>query len=152
MEKLSRINAFRDRKTRVSSTFLIKLKFWGYRCKSGNAIFAWRVTWNYAYSPFNTFVFGSSFWFTFRKYFLPGFKRKCLEFKNIWFSNFDQTLTFPGVARKLTQKTVGPIGSFVWSIVNLYHLISLSNVGTLILRINQNYPGRTWPHGISNRN
>ena len=33
---------------------MIKLKFWGYRCKSGNAIFARRVTWNYAYSPFNT--------------------------------------------------------------------------------------------------
>ena len=25
----------------------------GYHCKSGITIFAWKVTWNYAYSPFN---------------------------------------------------------------------------------------------------
>ena len=28
--------------------------FKGYRCESGIAIFAWRITWNYAYSPFKT--------------------------------------------------------------------------------------------------
>ena len=32
--------------------FLIRLRFQGYRCKSGIAIFAWTVTWVYAYSPF----------------------------------------------------------------------------------------------------
>ena len=31
---------------------LIRLRFQGYRVKSGIGIFAWRVTWNYAYSPF----------------------------------------------------------------------------------------------------
>ena len=29
-------------------------RFKGYRCESGTAIFAWRITWNYAYSPFKT--------------------------------------------------------------------------------------------------
>ena len=28
----------------------------GFSAKSGIAIFAWRVTWNYAYSPFNLFI------------------------------------------------------------------------------------------------
>ena len=37
----------------VSSTFRIKLRFQGYRCKSGIVIFPWRVTLNYANSPFN---------------------------------------------------------------------------------------------------
>ena len=32
----------------------IRLRFQGYRCKSGNATFAWRVTWNYVCSPYNT--------------------------------------------------------------------------------------------------
>ena len=32
----------------------IRLRFQGYRCESGIAIFAWRVIWDYAYSPFNT--------------------------------------------------------------------------------------------------
>ena len=30
----------------------IRLRFQGYRCKSGIVIFAFRVTWNYAYSPY----------------------------------------------------------------------------------------------------
>ena len=29
------------------------LSFQGYRCKWGIALLAWKVTWNYAYSPFN---------------------------------------------------------------------------------------------------
>ena len=29
------------------------LSFQGYRCKWGIALFAWKVTWNYAYSSFN---------------------------------------------------------------------------------------------------
>ena len=33
------------------------LKFQEYRCKSKVAIFAWRVTWNYAYSPFKFVIF-----------------------------------------------------------------------------------------------
>ena len=32
--------------------YLITQSFKGYRCKSGIALFVWRVTWNYAYSPF----------------------------------------------------------------------------------------------------
>ena len=48
-----KINTFQVRKTTVSSTFFTRLRFQGYRNKSGVAIFAWRVTLNYAYSPFN---------------------------------------------------------------------------------------------------
>ena len=40
-------------KTKLSSTFLIRLSFQGYRYKWGFALFEWKVTWNYAYSPFN---------------------------------------------------------------------------------------------------
>ena len=43
---------FRVRTTTVASTFFIRLRFQGYRCESGIAIFAWRVTYNYAYSLF----------------------------------------------------------------------------------------------------
>ena len=50
MEKLAEINIFRDRK--ISVYLLIRLRFQGYRCKSGIVIFALRVTWNYAYSPY----------------------------------------------------------------------------------------------------
>ena len=42
----------------VSSTCLIRLRFQGNRCKSGISIYAWRFSWNYAYSPFKQF-----FWF-----------------------------------------------------------------------------------------
>ena len=34
----------------ISNLYLIRQSFQGFRCKSGIAIFAWRVTWNYAYS------------------------------------------------------------------------------------------------------
>ena len=51
--EIHRNKYFRVRKT----TFLIKFQL--YRCKSGNVIFIWRVTWNYAYTPFNT-----NFYFT----------------------------------------------------------------------------------------
>ena len=37
----------------MSISYLIRQSFPGYRCKSDVAIFAWRVTCNYAYSPFN---------------------------------------------------------------------------------------------------
>ena len=37
MKKLTEINTFRIRKTKVSSIFLIGLRFLGYRCKSGVA-------------------------------------------------------------------------------------------------------------------
>ena len=50
MEKFIAINTFRVRRTTLSFTFLIRSRFQWYRCKSG---FAWRVTLNYAYSPFN---------------------------------------------------------------------------------------------------
>ena len=42
MEKLAEINSFRVRKTTVSSTFLIRLRFQVYRCKSGIVILAYR--------------------------------------------------------------------------------------------------------------
>ena len=31
---------------------MVSSRFQGYCCESGIALFAWRVTWNYAYSPF----------------------------------------------------------------------------------------------------
>ena len=37
----------------ISSTLLIKVGFQGYLSELGIATFPWRVTWNYAYSPFN---------------------------------------------------------------------------------------------------
>ena len=52
MEKLSELNTFWVKKTTVFFTFLIRLKFQGYRCKSNIDIFVLSVTWNYAYSPF----------------------------------------------------------------------------------------------------
>ena len=47
----------KNRKTTISSTFLIRLRFQWYRCESGIAIFAWRVAWNYANSPFKSSIF-----------------------------------------------------------------------------------------------
>jgi len=38
---------------RFMSHFEIRERFQGYRCESGFAILAWRVSWNYTYSPFN---------------------------------------------------------------------------------------------------
>ena len=38
----------------TSKSFLIRHSYWGYRCKSDIATYAWRVTWNYAYSSFNS--------------------------------------------------------------------------------------------------
>ena len=49
MEKFSEITTFWVRKNMLSFTFLIRLGFQGYRCKSGIAIFALRL-----YSPLNT--------------------------------------------------------------------------------------------------
>ena len=42
----------RNPRVTVSSTILIRLRFYRYRCKLRIVIFAWRITWNYAYSPF----------------------------------------------------------------------------------------------------
>ena len=38
---------------RLKGARKIKKKFQWYRCESGIAIFAWKVTLNYAYSPLN---------------------------------------------------------------------------------------------------
>ena len=51
--EIHRTKLLRVRKTKLSSTFLIELSFQWYRCNLGIAIFACKVTWNYAYSPFN---------------------------------------------------------------------------------------------------
>ena len=45
------------KKTTISSTFLIRSRFQGYRCEWWIAILARRFKWNYAYSPFNWQVF-----------------------------------------------------------------------------------------------
>ena len=44
---------FKETKTFISYSYLIRQRFQGYRFKSGIAIFSWRITLNYAYSPFN---------------------------------------------------------------------------------------------------
>ena len=49
MEKLAKVNTFPGRKRHFLPHFL-SIK--GYRCESDIVIFAWRVTWNYVYSPF----------------------------------------------------------------------------------------------------
>ena len=48
----------RQKESTVYFTILINLRFQGYRCKSGIAIFKWRVTWNYAYSSLKSQVLG----------------------------------------------------------------------------------------------
>ena len=44
-----------SRETAIENISLNKQKHGNleYHCESDNAIFAWRVTWNYAYNPFN---------------------------------------------------------------------------------------------------
>ena len=40
--------------TLIYNSYLIRESFSGFRCESsGIAFFAWRITWNYAYSPFS---------------------------------------------------------------------------------------------------
>ena len=39
--------------TLMYNSYLIRQSFWGFGCKSNISISAWRVTWNYAYNPFN---------------------------------------------------------------------------------------------------
>ena len=51
-EEIHEIKHFSSQNTTLSLTFFIRLRFQGYRYESGIAIFARRVTWNYAYSPF----------------------------------------------------------------------------------------------------
>ena len=46
-------NSLKKTKSLISNSFLTRQSFQGHRCKSGIAIFAWRLTWNYAYSPFS---------------------------------------------------------------------------------------------------
>ena len=43
-KKITELTLFQSEKTWLSSSFLIRLRFQGYRCKSEIAIFAWRVT------------------------------------------------------------------------------------------------------------
>ena len=42
-------------KTTISSYLFLCIVFKGTRCESGIVMFACKVTWNYAYSPFNNF-------------------------------------------------------------------------------------------------
>ena len=42
---------FKETKTWISNSYLIRQSFYGYSCKTGIAIFARRVSWNCAYSP-----------------------------------------------------------------------------------------------------
>ena len=42
---------FKETKTLLSNSYLIRYSSHEYRCKSGIVIFSWRVTWNYAHSP-----------------------------------------------------------------------------------------------------
>ena len=42
MKKFTEINAVRVEKKTLSSTYFIRLRFQGYRCKSGFAIFPWK--------------------------------------------------------------------------------------------------------------
>ena len=47
----------------ITSTVLIRLRFKGNRFKLDIAVFAWRVTWNYAYSPFNVWIVGKNIFY-----------------------------------------------------------------------------------------
>ena len=83
-------------------TILSRLRFKGYRCKFGIAIFAPRVTWYYAYSPFkSTFLFISgSIDLT-----EPTFVVKLLSRFEVSVSNF--LLNGPGLGLlKLKYKTI----------------------------------------------
>ena len=48
----SNSTAIREIYKQSSFSSINSQRFKGYRCKSGIALFAWRVTLNYAYSPF----------------------------------------------------------------------------------------------------
>ena len=50
LEAIVKFSELNRRKTTVSFTFFMRLRFQGYCCKSGIAIFAWRIYWNYAYT------------------------------------------------------------------------------------------------------
>ena len=52
-EVADEIKQLKGTKTCIFNSYLIRQNFLRYRCESGYAIFAWRLTWNYAYSPFN---------------------------------------------------------------------------------------------------
>ena len=85
--------------------YLIRQRFQAYRCESGIAIFAWRVPWNYAYSPFNTTVLGCEF---------------CSSFKptvfNLLEKRKEQVNIFIFVLRKLNVKII-----FFWVFaINIY--------------------------------
>ena len=62
---------FSVRKTTLSSTFMIRLCFQGYRCKSDIVIFAWMVTWNHTYSPFKLLWKKCTFFFRIFQWWAP---------------------------------------------------------------------------------
>ena len=78
-ESISEYDTFKPFKTAISSTLSIR---WcqRYRCELEIAIFAKRVTWNYAYSPFNL-----SIQYFFAKLIINLLSRKMLYSKNIVF-------------------------------------------------------------------
>ena len=47
---------FKKTETWISNSYLIRQRFKGCCCKSGSVMFEWRITWNYAYRPFKSFV------------------------------------------------------------------------------------------------
>ena len=49
-EKIILLEHLSSEKNDVIFHILDQIKVQGYRCKSGIAIFAWRIPWNYAYS------------------------------------------------------------------------------------------------------
>ena len=49
--RISTVRKLEPRKTPISSTLLIRLRFQEYYCESGMNIFTWKVTWNYAAVP-----------------------------------------------------------------------------------------------------
>ena len=80
---LTDLNTFRVRKMTLSPTFLIRLSFQGYRCKSDIDIFEWRVTWNYSYTPFKVaadVLKTSLFLYTLLSLIIPGF----ILITNLW--------------------------------------------------------------------
>ena len=52
LETFTEIPLSKSEKRRYLPQFLCNKGFQGYRCKTGIAIFAWRVTKDYVYSPF----------------------------------------------------------------------------------------------------
>ena len=51
--KIANENEQFKKNSKKSNSYFIRQIFQGYRCKSGISVFAWRVAWNHAFSPFN---------------------------------------------------------------------------------------------------